>query len=129
VLLNPSRCTPSSWEHQRCRIPSTAPSAVSILREAGVKVGLSVPEDNFQRGLLWEAGWARVDDPKMNISESIGLVTWNIADMYNLPDGTGRILPNTPARFILYSGEPGKLSSMPKLIIDSTRNIVNPEQA
>lgn len=128
MLLNPSRCTPSSWEHQRCRIPSTIPSTVSILREAGVKVGLSVPEDNYQRGLLWEAGWARVDDPKMTISESIGLVSWNIADMYNLPHGTGRIIVNTTARFILHSGEPGSLSSMPKLIIDSTRNDARPEQ-
>jgi hypothetical protein len=110
-------------------VPSTKPSTVSILREAGVKIGLSVPEDNFQRGLLWEAGWARVDDPKMSISESIGLVSWNIADMYDLPYGTGRIIANTPARFVLHSGEPGSLSSKPKLIIDSTRNDANPEQA
>lgn len=102
---------------------------MSILREAGVRVGLSVPEDNYQRGLLWEAGWARVDDSKMSISESIGLVTWNIADMYNLPYETGRVIEHTKARFILHSGQPGSLSSLPKLIIDTTKIVSNPEQA
>ena len=94
-----------------------------------MRVGLAVPEDNFQRGLLWEAGWARVDDPKMTVSESIGLVTWNIADMYSLPYGTGRIVVNTTAQFILHSGEPGTLSSIPKLIVDRTRIDSRPVQA
>ncbi len=65
----------------------------------------------------------------MSVSESIGLVSWNIADMYNLPHGIGRIIVNTTARFILHSGEPGSLSSTPKLIIDDTRIVINPKQA
>ncbi len=56
VILRPPRCTPGSWATRRCLVPGTFPSAVEILRRAGVNVALANVEDNFIRGLIFEAG-------------------------------------------------------------------------
>ncbi|KAJ3038171.1 hypothetical protein HK097_003244, partial [Rhizophlyctis rosea] len=59
VILSPSRCTPSTWETRRCRVPGTSPSTIRILRDAGVKVALAIDEVGYARNLRWEAGGGR----------------------------------------------------------------------
>jgi hypothetical protein len=123
VLLSPARCTPADWFKLQCLTTSTTPSDVEILLRAGVKVGLSVPEDNFLRGLIWEAGW-KVSDfsdrPKMNdfefAKQVVSLVTWNVAEMYGIDAGT--IAVGKRANFVVYDGVPGTLSAKVKLVVD-----------
>jgi hypothetical protein len=130
VILNPPRCTPASWEQQRCQVPSTSPSTIQILVNHNVNVGLAMSEDNFQRGLIWEAGWARADAPKtLTTHKAIGLVTWNIAKAYGIQDsGAGSIRVGDRVNALLYSGEPGRLSSHLWLLLDGPRIICNPKQ-
>ena len=56
VILSDARCTPHSWFTRDCLVAGSRPSAFELLKTAGVNVGLSVREDNFIRGLIWEAG-------------------------------------------------------------------------
>ena len=127
VILNPSRCMPGPWNQQRCIVPYSSPSSIEILAKAGVSVGLSFTEDNFQRGLIWEAGWAKADAPDLSVEDVIGMVSWNMADAYQLKD-IGKIQNKKRASFILYSGEPGQLSSHILLIVDGVDIQCNPQQ-
>ncbi|KAJ3036750.1 hypothetical protein HDV00_002412 [Rhizophlyctis rosea] len=86
VILSPARCVPGTWETRRCRVQWSTPSSVRILREAGVKVGLSVSEIGYARGLRWEAGWAREDAnygekrEVVSVHEAIAFVPWPVAE-------------------------------------------------
>ena len=92
-------------------------------------MGLSVAEDNFQRGLLWEAGWVHADSPELSVQEMLGMVSWNVADLYGLADGVGRIVAGTRANLVLHSGEPGQLSSRLMMIVDGSKAECDPKQA
>ncbi|KAJ3147656.1 hypothetical protein HK101_002214, partial [Irineochytrium annulatum] len=56
VILNPARCVPSRWETRHCVVSGTRPSALGLLRKAGVNVVVTQTNDGVQRNLLWEAG-------------------------------------------------------------------------
>ena len=124
ILFHPARCTPSSWETQRCIEPSRVPSAYSILKSHGIRVGVSVNQDNFVRTLLWDAGWT-VADLHEDLSgfefakESIALVTWNIAEMFGLQDRVS-IKVGEKANFVVYDGVPGTLSANVVAVVDGT---------
>ena len=85
-------------------------------------------EDNFQRGLIWEAGWAQADAPSLTLQDVLGMVSWNIAHMYGLNQGVAQIVPSTRANFVLYSGTPGQLSSHLLMIVDGSQTVCNPSQ-
>ncbi|KAI8928128.1 hypothetical protein BC831DRAFT_449924 [Entophlyctis helioformis] len=124
ILLLPARCTPSTWETRECREPSRVPSGYSILKDNNVNVGLGVPEDNFVRGLIWEAGWA-VSDRNANLTdfefakESVGLVSWNLAEAYGFLPRT-EIAVGRPANLVVYDNVPGTLKAHVRAVVDTT---------
>lgn len=123
------RCTLGPWESQRCLVPSSYPSALQLLKRAGVNVGLAFGEDNFQRGLIWEAGWALADAPlDLSVQDVVGMVTWNIASAYGLDKDVGRIREGAKAGFVVYGGTPGELSSKPLMVVDGSWTTCNPSQ-
>ncbi|KAH6598584.1 hypothetical protein BASA50_003622 [Batrachochytrium salamandrivorans] len=122
VLLLPARCTPSTWGTRECIEPSRVSSSYSIFRNNSVNVCLSIPEDNFSRGLIWEAGWT-VSDRHANLSdfefaqESIGLVSWNIAKAYGFESRT-TIRVGGPAHFVVFDNVPGTLKASVRAVVD-----------
>jgi hypothetical protein len=135
VLLQPARCTAGEWDTRKClhpngigtglnygmgtdadhdkNDPQMAYPAATILSKAGVKVGLSFVEDNFFRGLMWEAAWVygQTQDANralknmsmtLSSSDALGMVTWNVGDLMGLPPSTARIEIGKPASFIMY---------------------------
>ena len=163
VLLRPARCTPGSWETRRCLLPNnigqgldfelstgtTSPKldevmfpAAHILMKAGVKVGVSFSEDNFARGLIWEAGWVFQDAKSaaralkqqgMSAKEALGMITWNVADMFGIK--AGRLVEGELANVLVYNSDPiegahglGSLHSRLEMIVDGTTVRCHPRQ-
>ena len=125
VILSPARCVPSDWTSQDCLVTSKTPTAIDILQNAGVNVGVTVNEDNMIRGLIWEAGWKiadSVDYKKLGEFEfakrAAALVTWNIASAYGISDLVGEIRVGQAPNFVVYDGVPGTLSAHVKLVVD-----------
>ncbi|KAI8622460.1 hypothetical protein BC830DRAFT_1089218 [Chytriomyces sp. MP71] len=111
VLLLPARCKPDSWEKRWCKAYGDGgPSAFELLKNAGVKVALSVSEPDQVRSLLFEAGWGTVGDStgggKVNVMDAVGAVTWRVADAFGLEDGLGRIVVGKRANFVGLDGGP-----------------------
>ena len=124
VILNPARCTPSTWFTQRCKVSGVKPSSLEILQSAGINVGLSFPEDNFFRGLIWEAGWAIKDLTSSDqfsdfefAKKAIALVTWNVAKAFGI-EHRGLIQVGQPPNFVVYNGVPGTLKAKVSMVID-----------
>lgn len=124
VIFSPARCTPETWFNQDCRVTSTNPSALHILQSAGVNVGVSFTEDNFARGLIWEAGWQIADLPDYQslddfqiAQKSAALTTWNIAKAYGL-ENVGTIQVGRRPNFVVYDGVPGTLAAEVTLVVD-----------
>ncbi|KAJ3078292.1 hypothetical protein HK102_004600 [Quaeritorhiza haematococci] len=177
VILRPARCTPGIWETRRCILPGTGAilgndntaifssansdsttrvgdfpsvlSATEILHQAGVPVGLTPLEDNFVRGLLWEAGWAYADsqhvssiartlksisehDQGLTKSEAIGLITWNVAGAMGIDaekaEYAGRIQIGKWAGLVAYLGCPLEFGARIQLVSDGRRVLVHPVQ-
>jgi imidazolonepropionase-like amidohydrolase len=125
VLLNPTRCVPDSWFNQDCRVTGSSPSTLELLSEAGINVGVTSPDDNLIRGLIWEAGWQVADFTGYETftdfeiaKKSAALVTWNIAKAYGIEDIAGTIAVGRRATFVAYQGVPGTLSAKVKLVVD-----------
>ncbi|KAI8904734.1 hypothetical protein EDD86DRAFT_212675 [Gorgonomyces haynaldii] len=122
VILKPARCTPNDWFTQRCKVTASKPTALEILQGEGVNVGLSVLEDNFIRGLIWEAGW-QIEDAYEDLSEfekakkAVALVTWNVANAYGIPERAS-LRVGDKANFVVYSGRPGSLEARVVLVVD-----------
>jgi hypothetical protein len=125
VILSPARCTPSGWFDQDCLVSGKNPSSYYLLEKAGVNVGLSVKEDNFIRGLIWEAGWQVADLPDYEsfsdfeiAQKSAALVTWNVAKAFGIQDKVGSIRIGTKPNFVVYNDVPGTLSARTVLVVD-----------
>jgi hypothetical protein len=146
VILEPFQCTPEPIDSKRCRSlsslghpvlsglvheqhdqPLAPPTTVASLIEARVKVAISEEDDNDIQNLVFDAGWAnwlakrRVDGSMLsvnqNVSDPVGLITWNIADILGLDasgdqnkkamPNVGRIAVGQPgASFVAYQGNP-----------------------
>jgi hypothetical protein len=131
VILNPSRCTPSNWFNQACLVTGSNPSALHKLQTAGLNVGISVKEDNFIRGLIWEAGWQIADLPGYTTftdfeiaQRTAALVTWNIAKAFGIEDLVGTIKTGQKPNFVVYSDVPGTLSAKVLLVVDGEISII-----
>ncbi|KAJ3320467.1 hypothetical protein HDV06_005290 [Boothiomyces sp. JEL0866] len=125
VVLSPTRCTPSSWYKQECLVTGSSPTGYSQLYDAGVNVAISGPEDNFIRGLIWEAGWIVADLPNYHelsdfekAKHAASLLTWNVAKAFKLEGLVGTIAVGSPARFVVYDDIPGTLEAKVTLVID-----------
>ncbi|KAF9979040.1 hypothetical protein BGZ73_007142 [Actinomortierella ambigua] len=101
VILRPYLCTPVMWQAQQCLpgAPLSKDTGLSVLLKAGVKVGLSAVEQEDVRQLPWVAGWA-LSDLGLTEKEALGLVSWNLAELVDLPTGANGL--------VLYTGSPFK---------------------
>ncbi|KAI9345320.1 hypothetical protein BDR26DRAFT_893525 [Obelidium mucronatum] len=112
VLLLPPRCQQGSWEQRWCRpYGNGGSSTYEILKNAGVKVAITVHEPDQVRSLLFEAGWATVGESLggklVDAMDAVGVVTWRVADALGLGDeGVGRIGVGKRASFIGLNGGP-----------------------
>ncbi|KAF8928307.1 hypothetical protein BGZ58_009745 [Dissophora ornata] len=99
VILRPYHCTPVEWTAQKCLpgAPLSEETGLSVLYNAGVKVGLAAHEAEDVRQLSWIAGWAR-SDLGISEKEAVGLVSWNLAEIIGLA-------PN-PSGLVIYNGNP-----------------------
>ncbi|KAI8814834.1 hypothetical protein BJ742DRAFT_784580 [Cladochytrium replicatum] len=134
VSLVPLRCLPDSWEKRKCRPTGVRPTALEILRKAGVRVSLGVLESEWQsRELFWEAGFARADmDEEFSEKDAVGFVTWNVVRALGGPDavesGTGRILEGKRASFVALNGSPLDFGSEIQLVVDGPTTVCLPRQ-
>ncbi|KAI8139957.1 hypothetical protein BJV82DRAFT_645934 [Fennellomyces sp. T-0311] len=115
VILKPARCFPGTWQERLCLAgpPLTRDTALDILLRRGVRVGLASTDmdDGNARNLIWEAGWNLAHNGQLSTEEAIGLVTWNLAEMFNLdrpesPDPIGVLRQGKKADFVAYNGDP-----------------------
>ncbi|KAI9276924.1 hypothetical protein BDA99DRAFT_554869 [Phascolomyces articulosus] len=115
VILKPARCYPTTWQQRLCLAgpPMTTETALDILVRRGVRVGLASTDtdDGNARNLIWEAGWNLAHNHQLTKEQAIGLVTWNLADMFNLnrpenADPVGVLRQSCKADFVAYNGDP-----------------------
>jgi imidazolonepropionase-like amidohydrolase len=115
VVLMPARCYPTTWQSRFCLTgPPVTPSTVlDVLLKNGVRVGLgSTDLDNGDaRNLIWEAGWNLAHNPHLSAQDAVGLVTWNLADIFGLIDqesleGPGVLKQGGKADFVAYNSDP-----------------------
>ncbi|KAJ3306445.1 hypothetical protein HDV03_005055 [Kappamyces sp. JEL0829] len=135
VILANARCTPNSWYNRDCLVSGSKPSALEKLRSAGVTVGVSVKEDNFVRGLIWEAGMIYYGlndyekwDTFRRAKEAVALVTWNVAKAYGLDAKIGTIAVGRRPNFVVYDGPPGTLEAKVRMVVDGELVEVDTEQ-
>lgn len=131
VVLSPARCVPSQWFNRRCILGGVGQSAVARLIEKGINVGVSTDQDNFARGLIWEAGWAAteyfeslsittpVPDEFAVAKFAVSLATWNIAKAFKLTSNRGNIQIGEHANFVVYDGVPGTFDARVLLVVDT----------
>lgn len=113
VVLMPARCFPTTWQSKFCLTgPPVTPSTVlDVLLKNGVRVGLgSTDMDNGDaRNLIWEAGWNLAHNPHLCTQDAVGLVTWNLAEIFGLidqADGPGILKQGRKADFVAYNSNP-----------------------
>lgn len=115
VVLIPARCYPNTWQSRYCLSgpPVTPVTGLDVLLKHGVRVGLgSTDEDNGDaRNLIWEAGWNLAHNPNLSAQDAVGLVTWNLADIFGLIDqeslgGPGVLKQGGRADFVAYNSDP-----------------------
>eukprot|EP00753_Platysulcus_tardus_P017236 PLAT6334.1.p1 GENE.PLAT6334.1~~PLAT6334.1.p1 ORF type:complete len:934 (-),score=314.09 PLAT6334.1:1638-4439(-) len=101
--------------------------AAALLHAAGVKLGLAVEHHDNSRWLRWEAGFAV--DGGLPYAAAMAAITSNIADMYGLPDGVGRLTATKAANFVVWNGEPLTFDGRPALVVVGEQARCNPRQA
>ncbi|KAK4046878.1 hypothetical protein OIV83_005774 [Microbotryomycetes sp. JL201] len=92
VILSPPRPFPETWDERRAVTgpPLSERNAVNVLHNAGVKLGLGVPEEWTTRTLFWEAGWAylnSVSSDNVTRSDAVKWLTSNFEDIFELNSG------------------------------------------
>lgn len=115
VILMPARCYASTWQSRLCLYgpPLTPETVLDVLVRHGVTVGLASTEfeNGDARNLIWEAGWNLAHNAHLSEEEAIGLVTWNVAEMFGLdrpenPSPAGVLRQGRKADFVAYNGNP-----------------------
>jgi hypothetical protein len=119
VILNPFRQSPNSFESWNIREDSAL-----ILYNAGVNVGLSLNEPNLVTNIRWEAAYAQ--NQGIPYAEALGMISSNIAEMYNLDVGT--ISVGKKANFVAFDGDPLAIKSNVVLIVVGNTIICNPQR-
>ncbi|KAI9019283.1 hypothetical protein CLU79DRAFT_759500 [Phycomyces nitens] len=116
VILSPARCFPADWSSRLCLAgpPLTPLTGLDILLRRQVRVGLASTDgnDGNARNLIWEAGWNLAHNGKLDESQAVGLVTWNIAEMFGLGSSDiGTIQVGHKANFVAYNSSPFEFGS------------------
>ena len=101
---------------------------------------MSVDEDNFIRGLRFEAAWKYAEtlgreSSELSRHEAIGLITWNVADAFMLnqnvsvtENSMGRVKIGKRASFIVLNGDPLSLKSKIQVFVDGKKSLCRPTQ-
>jgi len=97
------------------------------LVNAGIKIGLAINDIEFVRNARWEAGYQT--DWGMNQNDALASITSNVADMFGLTDGTGRIRVGDRANFLLYNGPIFSYQTYLQIIGSGTTVQCNPRQS
>ncbi|RKP05677.1 hypothetical protein THASP1DRAFT_19507, partial [Thamnocephalis sphaerospora] len=133
VVLQPARCQPSTWTSRHCLAgqPLTRFTNAQALHHAGVRVSLAAVDIAAVRNLIWEAGYHHNRDPTVITEASaVGLVTWGLADAFQLPISAGRIQLGKPADLVAYDGSPFQFGSRITLVSSAQFGVVcHPQQA
>ncbi|KAI9252557.1 hypothetical protein EDC94DRAFT_620964 [Helicostylum pulchrum] len=120
VVLMPARCFPTTWQSRFCLTgpPITPSTVLDVLLKNQVRVGLgSTDVDNGDaRNLIWEAGWNLAHNPNLSSLDAVGLVTWNLAEIFGLIDpvnshGPGVLKQGGKADFVAYNSDPFEFGS------------------
>ncbi|RUS14491.1 hypothetical protein BC937DRAFT_93740 [Endogone sp. FLAS-F59071] len=116
VILSPALCTPSTYATQRCLpgLPLSNFTAIHVLHQAGVLVGLGVSDDGIARNLAWDAGLAyQSSQGLISESDAVAFVTYNLEKIFNLKKAQGfeSLSVGADADFVVYSGSPFEMSS------------------
>ncbi|KAG0177028.1 hypothetical protein DFQ28_003324 [Apophysomyces sp. BC1034] len=116
VILTPARCYPNTWQARHCLSgpPLTAETGLDVLLRHGVRVGVaSTDADNGDaRNLIFEAGWNLAHNSHLSPADAIGLVTWNMADIFGLQsESLGIIQKGGKANFVAYNSNPFEFGS------------------
>ncbi|KAI9354046.1 hypothetical protein BD770DRAFT_325324 [Pilaira anomala] len=120
VVLMPARCFATTWQSRFCLTgpPVTPNTVLDILLKHQVRVGLgSTDLDNGDaRNLIWEAGWNLAHNPNLSTLDAVGLITWNLASIFNLIDtntldGPGVLKQGGKADFVAYNSNPFEFGS------------------
>lgn len=111
VVLMPARCYATTWQAKECLVgpPITSDTVLDVLLKNGVKAAVaSTDVDNGDaRNLIWEAGWNLVNNKELTRQEAIGLVTWNLADIFGLSsENVGVLKEGGRANFVAYNSNP-----------------------
>jgi imidazolonepropionase-like amidohydrolase len=133
VVLKPARCQPATWSMRQCLAgqPLTRYTTAQVLHKAGVAVSLSSEDIGAVRQLLWETGFQHQRDTGLiNAVDAIGMVTWQVADAFQLPASSGRISEGESADFVALDANPLQFGSHITLVSSAGLGVVcHPQQA
>lgn len=107
VLLSP-RVWAILWDERRALAgpPLTKDTTLSVLIEAGVKVGLRIEEGWQANNLLWDATWAaKLTDGLLDETDVVALLTSTIDQLFNL---TSRSVKDD---YVAFAGNPFEYGS------------------
>lgn len=72
--------------------PLTQRHSIHILQNAGVLVGLGVPEEWQTKTILWEAAWAKLNsNGELSRLDAIAWVSTNLENMFGLEKENERV--------------------------------------
>lgn len=121
VILVPTRPFPGTWDSVRLLPgpPLTAKSAISVLLEHNVTVGIGIEESWSARNTRFDIAWAALEAGAGSISReaALALASSNLERLLGV---------ELPRELVAYEGgEPWSLSSKPVAVISSTREKVD----
>jgi imidazolonepropionase-like amidohydrolase len=77
------------------------------LVSAGIKVAVSVKEDNFVRGLMWEASWQyATSKDRLSPQQTLVLVTWHAAQVADIGQKSGLLSLGPDVQLNMFSQDP-----------------------
>ncbi|KAI7851769.1 hypothetical protein BDC45DRAFT_571641 [Circinella umbellata] len=115
VIFKPARSYPLTWQQRLSLVgpPMTSETGLDILVRGGIRVGIASTDTSSGdlRNLIWEAGWNLAHNNQLSKEQAIGMVTWNLADMFNLNHAenvnpVGVLRQGRKADFVAYNGDP-----------------------
>ncbi|KAL9654212.1 hypothetical protein ABK040_000793 [Willaertia magna] len=113
-------------------LKSTTNFGIEELFNSGVKIGLGMGKTLSDiRNLRFLAGLVKSTnkDTKIKFDNALSFITKNVADIFGLNEGAGRIIEKTKANFVLFDEDPLSFSGKPKVVAVGSRadcNLVQP---
>jgi imidazolonepropionase-like amidohydrolase len=124
VIFTPITCQPENFERVHC---DNARNVMRIMKSYETKVALSIEDPDLVRRLRWEGGIFKAEY-LLDDLVALRTVTSNIADMFGLPYGVGRIVPGTKANFVAYTADPLSYEGHIELVAVNNKVYFQPRQ-